>query len=240
MGHNRENPEISAGVPIGAGTRRGWRRARAEDAGLPGRQARALVAPAWALRAVGLAFQGLCVLAPGTQSAWAAEAVEQVVHGKAQKASFDASFLSPSAADSSVSSLTIEPRISPKMLSRNREQLAAGFEIAVDRIREIPECREMFAKVGADGFEALGSMYFYPIGKHEVMPGVCRGVATYTLVGGGPVWVCRRFSRLTNNQAAMIIIREALHHAGLGERPHDDDAMTSAAISHMVANRCGF
>jgi len=59
------------------------------------------------------------------------------------------------------------------------------------------------------------------------------------MVGGGPVRVCRDFSRLSDSQAAMVIIHEALHHAGLTEYPQDPNGMTSNQINGMVAEQCG-
>ena len=64
--------------------------------------------------------------------------------------------------------------------------------------------------------KALDMVVFLPIGKAQAQAGVCRGTSAYTLFGGGPIWVCRDFSRLSDTQAAMVIIHEALHHAGLG------------------------
>lgn len=133
----------------------------------------------------------------------------------------------------------IEPRIDPGIALRNRRKITVSFRIAVKRVVEVPECRAMFTELGADAPAALGNLFFLPIGWHELKPHVCADVSVYTLVGGGPVWVCREFSRLSDSQAAVIIIHEALHHAGLTERPHDTDGMTSGAINHMVVKRCG-
>jgi len=37
----------------------------------------------------------------------------------------------------------------------------------------------------------------------------------------------------------MVIIHEALHHAGLTEYPQDPNGMTSNQINGMVAEQCG-
>jgi hypothetical protein len=69
---------------------------------------------------------------------------------------------------------------------------------------------------------------------------LCKGSVAYTFVGGGaPIWLCREFSRLTDKGAAMIIIHEALHHAGLTEWPKDPKGMRSGRINRMVTKRCG-
>ncbi|MCG6947754.1 MAG: hypothetical protein LJE93_02410 [Acidobacteria bacterium] len=49
----------------------------------------------------------------------------------------------------------------------------------------------------------------------------------------------QRLRELSDEQAAMVIIHEALHHAGLSEYPKDPDAMTSRAINGMVSEKCG-
>jgi len=135
--------------------------------------------------------------------------------------------------------LTVEPRVSPRVARRNQRKITASFRIALEKVREVPECQEIFTKLGADGVSALSGMRFYPIGSHELKPNVCSGSAVHTLVGGGPIWVCQKFSRLSNAQAAMVILHEALHHAGLTEQPHDPRGMTSGAINDMVLKRCG-
>ena len=140
---------------------------------------------------------------------------------------------------SSNSLIHFEPRIDPGMSDNNRERLGSSFQIAVDRVQEVPECREMFTKLGADGIETVAKIYFTPIGVREARAEICNGSVAYTFVGGGPTWLCRKFSRLSDKQAAMIIIHEALHHAGLTERPRDPNGMTSAGINKMVSKSCG-
>jgi hypothetical protein len=132
-----------------------------------------------------------------------------------------------------------EPKMSSKVSVKNRRRIMGAFDVAVERVREYPECRELFSNLGADGMEALGMVVFLPIGKAQARGGVCHGASAYTLVGGGPVWVCQDFSRLSDTQAAMVIIHEALHHAGLSEYPQDPDAMTSTLINQTVMKKCG-
>lgn len=169
----------------------------------------------------------VCSAVVAFPSTWAADAVDAVA----------------SADRAEVSSKTTTeiqtPRIGPKMPEKNRERLTVSFQIALDRVREVPECGGMFSELGADGAGTISKIRFYPIGRHALGTDVCRGRVANTIVGGGPVWLCRGFSRLTDNKAAMIIIHEALHHAGLTERPLDPEGMTSAAINDMVLTRCG-
>ena len=132
-----------------------------------------------------------------------------------------------------------KPTISTKVSVKNRQKISDAFELALERVHEVPECRELFAKHDAEGTATLGRVIFLPIGRAQARGDVCRDVSAYTMVGGGPVRVCRDFSRLSDSQAAMVIIHEALHHAGLTEYPQDPKGMTSQEINGMVAKQCG-
>ncbi len=144
----------------------------------------------------------------------------------------------------------VEPWIHHKMDPRVREKLEAGFGLAVDRVREIKECADLFTRLGSDGIDMLKTGLYLPVHsyRHEIVvcgrnPAVnslgARNLA-YTKVGGTPTWICRHFSRVSTETAAIAVIHEALHHAGLNERPHDRMAMSSVEITEMVTTACGF
>ncbi len=183
-----------------------------------------------------LILGGLTVSFP---SAWATDSVESGAPLGAHDVATVATASLGAIPEEICPQTTIKPTISPRVSHRNRKRLTAGFRIAVERIREVPECREMFTELGADAVNTVSGVRYYPIGGHELNPNVCNGSSVHTLVGGGPVWVCRKFSRLSDSHAAMVIIHEALHHAGLTEQPHDANGMTSGAINDMVVKRCG-
>jgi hypothetical protein len=144
----------------------------------------------------------------------------------------------------------VDPWIHRKMDPSVRARLEAGFDLAVERVREIESCADLFTRLGADGIEMLKTGLYLPVHsyRHEVV--VCgRDPATnswgaknlaYTKVGGTPTWICRHFSRVSTETAAIAVIHEALHHAGLGERPHDRMAMSSIEITELVTTECGF
>jgi hypothetical protein len=173
-------------------------------------------------------------------AAWASDAVESgaPMETSAAVAAAATSGLNTFLVDSAAPRVC-KPTISSKILVKNRRKISDAFEVAVERVQEVPECRELFANLGADGIEALDMVVFLPIGRAQARGGVCSGSSAYTLVGGGPIWVCRDFSRLSDIQAAMVIIHEALHHAGLSEYPQDADGMTSTIINQMVMKQCG-
>jgi hypothetical protein len=179
----------------------------------------------------------LCVVAVvfTVSSSWASDAIDAV----SSEGGVETATVREVLADSGPLA-HLEPRIDVRMSDNNRERLVSSFQIAVDRVQEAPECGDLFTRLGADGTDTITKIFFTPIGKRGARTDLCNGSVAYTFVGSGPTtWLCRDFSRLTDKKAAMIIIHEALHHAGLTERPKDPKGMTSAAINRMVSKSCG-
>ena len=143
-----------------------------------------------------------------------------------------------------------KPWIHPSMPKRVSARLEAGFELAVERVREVESCGDLFAELGADAIETLTTGLYLPVDSYRREVEVCgRNSATssegaenlaYTTVGGAPTWICRHFARVSTETAAVAVIHEALHHAGLTERPHDRMAMSSIEITRMVKRACEF
>jgi len=144
----------------------------------------------------------------------------------------------------------VNPWIHPEMPKRVRATLEAGFELAVHRVREVESCGDLFNRLGANGLETLSTGLYFPVDSYRREVEVCgRNSATssegaenlaYTTVGGAPTWICRHFARVSTETAAVAVIHEALHHAGLTERPHDRMAMSSIEITRMVKRACEF
>ena len=179
----------------------------------------------------------LCVLPVNLTSVWASDAIDSGTAAHPRDMSVGAE-----AGDATLNGgqpTTFEPRINVKMSDKNRDQLVTAIQVALERVRDVPECRGMFTELGADGIETLSRLSLYPIGRHEAKTNVCSSAVAYTYVGGGPTWICRKFWRLSDKQAVMVVIHEALHHAGLGEKPSNPNGMSVAAINRMVTERCG-
>jgi hypothetical protein len=130
------------------------------------------------------------------------------------------------------------PRASGRLAKPVRSKLESGFELAIERVQTEPRCAELFAELGADGAELLATTMYYPADL-KLERDLCSGALAYTVVGGAPSWLCRRFRRLSDEKAAHVLLHEALHRAGLDEFPHDPQAMTPAAIDEMVHEACG-
>jgi len=130
------------------------------------------------------------------------------------------------------------PWISSKMPAPVRSRIEASFQVAIQRLVEVPECRALFADLRAEGREILFSTLYYPASvAHEKR--LCGGAWGYTTVGSAPTFLCRKFSRISDRRGALILIHEALHHAGMGEWPNDPKGLMSKAINHLVEDACG-
>jgi hypothetical protein len=133
----------------------------------------------------------------------------------------------------------VEPVIAASMSGTVADKLNLAFELAVERVRDVPECGALFADLGCDGVDMLESTLYIP--AHPLNEeSVCRrGATAYTMVGASQTWVCRRFSALSLERAAMTVIHEALHHGGLSEAPVDSAAMNTREINTVVSRACG-
>jgi len=133
----------------------------------------------------------------------------------------------------------IDPWISLSVTDGVKEKVRAAFQLAVDRVRTVPECGRLFTELGADGVESLSSSLYYKAdGRGEMA--MCDSAVAYTHVGHRVTRLCSRFDLLPDKWAAVILIHEALHRAGLPERNLDRRAMTSAEINEMVIRACDF
>jgi hypothetical protein len=142
------------------------------------------------------------------------------------------------------------PWVHPAMPEAVRARLESGFALALDRLRDLPACRGLFERLGADPFATLATGLYFPVDSYRREVEVCgrnlaassRGAENlaYTTVGGAPTFLCRHFARVSTETAAVAVIHEALHHAGLTEWPADRLAMTSAEITALVETACGF
>ena len=118
------------------------------------------------------------------------------------------------------------------------EKLHEAFAVAVERVQEIPQCGGLFAELGADGVEMLSTTIYMPTHPMDEQT-LCQTAAAFTWVSGVHTRLCRRFSSLSEERAAMTLIHEGLHHAGLTEKPADPDGMTAREIDGMVGDTCG-
>lgn len=143
-----------------------------------------------------------------------------------------------------------EPFIHRSLAPEIRANLEIALDLAFERVREIEACGELFTRLGADGLEMLNTSLYLEADSLQARTRICGrdGAASswggktlaYTQVGAASTWICRSFARVPADIAAVTVIHEALHHAGLTEWPSDRTAMTSEQITRMVKKACEF
>ena len=176
----------------------------------------------------------VCVMVISTVGSWAADRLE------APESMASAAATTTAAVGTVGNEKTVSPYINPKIPDLVREKLQSAVQIAAARIEELEECSDMFASLGADGLEMLNTTLYFPARALNRSDGMCRRAAAYTTIGGKSTFVCPEFSSLSDDRAAMYVVHEALHHAGLSEKPLDRRGMTSLQINTMVATKCRF
>ena len=134
----------------------------------------------------------------------------------------------------------VGPWFHPKFSPEVKTKLQSAVRIAAKRIEDVEECGDLFANLGADGEEMLNTTLYFPVAANNRRDGICRQAAAYTKVGAKSTFICPEFSRLSDKRAAMFLVHEALHHAGLSEKPLDRRGMTSLEINTMVGRKCKF
>ena len=132
----------------------------------------------------------------------------------------------------------VEPWIHHSMPGCMKEKILTAFQIAVERVREVPECRDLFTKLEADGVEMLTSTLYFPASPFY-QTSRCRHAFALTEVGEPTTWVFRKVTAHCEERVAVALLHEALHHAGLTEQPTDPTAMTAREIDGMVGDACG-
>jgi hypothetical protein len=130
----------------------------------------------------------------------------------------------------------------PALAPRLPDHVAATFNealaVALDRLQTHASCQALFARLGADGAAKVTGASYYPASTEQERRYCRPGVFAVTTVGGAAVVLCRRFGHLSGQRAAIILIHEALHLAGLAEDRVDAKAPDSLAITSMVMKGC--
>lgn len=133
-----------------------------------------------------------------------------------------------------------EPSLMANLPSAVESVVRDAYPIAVDRVRWTPECRALFEELAVSGNGRLqSSLYAPPGGGHSDDP-CAAGALAYTHVGSPITHLCARFAGLSPEEAAVVLIHEALHYAGMVESPLVRAAPTSAEIHTLVREACGF
>jgi len=186
----------------------------------------------------------VCAIVLSAGGAWAGEIVE------ASEGAVPVAVAAVAVADAVGNEGPTTPWIHSSMPKSVSAKIGAGFELAVERVREVESCGDLFAELGADGLEILSKSLYHPVDSYRRQIEVCgrnpgvtfEGATTlaFTSFSGRRTWICRHFARVSKETAAIALIHEALHNAGLHEKPRDRMAMSSLEITRMVKRACEF
>jgi len=131
------------------------------------------------------------------------------------------------------------PWISDRLPTPVRRKLESAIELVVERIEKNPSCANLFSEFGEDGAEVIRRSLYYPANALMEQK-ICWRAYAFTKVGVRPTWICRRMWLLPVWRFALVLLHEALHHAGLEEWPQSKTAPDSRSITGRVAAACGF
>lgn len=161
---------------------------------------------------------------------WLVVAAGLVLAGSARSADL------PQAARDARTTRPREQAVLPFGVSLN---LRRAYPVALARLVREPACRALFDGLATDGSDALRRTLYYPpeaLGVERVC--LC-GSNAFTAVGRVQTGLCPRFASLPVERAALVLIHEALHLAGLDESPQTPGGISSTEINDRIADNCG-
>ena len=130
------------------------------------------------------------------------------------------------------------PVLDPRLPEPVAATLSRGLPVVQERLRKYGSCRALFAPLGSDAAAALERASYHPASAEQERRNCRPGVFALTTVGGSAISLCRTFAHLSAQQAAIILLHEALHVAGQAEYPAAPGAPDSLAITGMVMKGC--
>jgi len=120
------------------------------------------------------------------------------------------------------------------------DTLREAFNLALERVRRVPTCRSLFEEFITSGNQRLTATLYSPPAGARTSDSCKKGALAYTHVGSSITHLCTGFGGLSLEQAAIVLIHEALHFAGMEEAPFYEGALTSKEINELVRDNCGF
>ena len=122
---------------------------------------------------------------------------------------------------------------------RTARNLVTGHSLALERVREDPACSALFSNFAASGVEKMARTFYVAPSAVERREFCVGGVTAFTQVGSRVTRLCPAFGDMDRRNAALTLIHEALHSAGMPESPSTDGAMTPGEINDLVGTACG-
>jgi len=134
----------------------------------------------------------------------------------------------------------VQPIIARNVGPLERRLLASAFPLSIRQLHRYPACRELFEDLGTDALLVLSTtIYLSPPSLDALSACNSLDAVAFTRVGQQTTILCPTFARLSLPRAAVVVLHEGLHYAGMPERPGDPAARSSSEINRLVENRCG-
>lgn len=133
----------------------------------------------------------------------------------------------------------LRPTVSPLVLPRAQRKLGLAYALAAGRLAKQPTCRALFDPLGSDGLAMLEATLYLPASRMGERRICSHAARAYTQVGSEVTMICGSFQDLPDHKAAVLLIHEALHFAGLNDEKHDPHGPCSKEINHLIEQACG-
>lgn len=128
---------------------------------------------------------------------------------------------------------------------RDRVSLNAAKQRANQAMRDNEKCRDLFKGLRRDDWnEVMNGWNVWRSGEGVKQPGTTRvrcneaGIPAWTITNQPTIFLCSRFAELPPVSAAVTVIHESLHTAGLPEKPPVATAETPSEINDRVRRAC--
>jgi len=133
------------------------------------------------------------------------------------------------------------PRLGRNLSAPIVLQLQTAFGLAIRRVHSSPSCQALFEDYDASGVTLLArTEYEGSSDWQEANPPHprYRVAKAMTSVGSRSTVLRESFASVSRSQAAITLIHEALHFAGMSEAPADQEGLTPREIDQLVAKAC--
>jgi hypothetical protein len=131
------------------------------------------------------------------------------------------------------------PHVYGQLSDGSVRNVRLGYVLALEMVRPGSPCSALFAPFHAVAVERLSSTFFAAPTERERTCLCVGGVGAFTAVGSRVTKLCPEFGALHPRVAALTLVHEALHSAGMPEAPGTPGALTSRQINALVAGACG-
>ena len=114
-----------------------------------------------------------------------------------------------------------------------------AFRLAWQRLINLESCRALFEPFGKDGCDLLADSRIVAADRTPYGDACHQGVSMVTGVGEDTIGICGKgVGRMPVHDIAALLLHEVLHHAGMSERPYDQDGLFSEQITRLVKRAC--